>query len=104
MSKRLSLTLEPDDETTVRAFTERDTPERHALDSWARAHGLSAHRLRSDAALMRVLIRAGAEALREQVLADGYAELAAMYGPQEQAEHDALTDDYAAHVDAEMAP
>ena len=45
------------------------------LEAWAEAHGISV-RDASDAAILRTLIRAGAEALREKALEEGYARLA----------------------------
>ena len=78
MTKRMSLTLELADEAAVAAFSEKGTPEHQALLEWATEHGLNPAVVRSDAALMRVLLRAGAETLRERALDEGYAELAAV--------------------------
>ncbi len=76
MSKRLSLSLEPADEAAVAAFSDRDTLEHRALLEWAKAHDLDLALVRSDASLMRVLLRAGAETLRERALNEGYAQMA----------------------------
>jgi hypothetical protein len=100
MSKRLSLSLEWDDETSVAPFIEEGTPERNALVHWAMENGIGPGRLRSEAALYRVLLRAGAESLREQALAEGYAELAASYtSDEDQAEVRAQRQRYAKRVD-----
>ena len=76
MSKRLSLSLEPADEAALAAFSDRDTLEHRALLEWAKAHDLDLAPVRSDASLMRVLLRAGAETLRERALDVGYAQMA----------------------------
>ena len=77
MAKRLSLSLEVSDEAAVAAFSAEGSPEHRALLEWAADHGLEAAVVRSDASRMRVLLRAGAEALRERALDEGYAQLAA---------------------------
>ena len=76
MAKRLSLSLEVSDEAAVAAFSAEGSPEHRALLVWATDHGLEAAVVRSDASRMRVLLRAGAEALRERALDEGYAQLA----------------------------
>ena len=76
MTKRLSLSLEPADEAAVAAFSDEGTLEHRALLEWAKAHGLEPSLVRSDASLMRVLLRAGAETLRERALEMGYAQMA----------------------------
>jgi hypothetical protein len=48
--------------------------------------GFDKNRLHYDAALLRTLIRAGAEALCEHVLDEGYAGLAASYTAEDDAE------------------
>jgi hypothetical protein len=73
MSKRLSLTLERGDEDVVEPFT-HDSPERHALASLAGNE--RAESLHSEAAILRALVRVGADAVRDRVLEQGYAEMA----------------------------
>lgn len=91
MSKRLSLTLEREDEIAVEPFTHAGTPEREALaavlatgpGSGKTVTALLAVEGLSDAAILRALIRVGADTIRDRLLADGYAALA-----EEWAEHD----------------
>ncbi|MGH3504632.1 MAG: hypothetical protein ACRDQA_27595 [Nocardioidaceae bacterium] len=88
MSKRLSLTLERADEAAVEPFI-HDTPERGALVGLTgRGNGDT---LNSEAAVLRALVRIGANAVRERVLEQGYTEMAAEYR-QHDAERQALRD------------
>ncbi|HZI98395.1 MAG TPA: hypothetical protein VFD41_12800 [Actinomycetales bacterium] len=75
MTKRLSVTLSDDDEVALAAFS--SGAGRMTLRAWAAERGLSLGRSPSEAALLRVLVRAGAEALQVQGLDAGYAALAA---------------------------
>ncbi len=84
--KRLSVTLEPIDQSTVFRFQTEGTPEHGALVNWAAGHDLDLRSVQSDAGLLRALLRAGAEALRESALQQGYAQLAAAAPADEQAE------------------
>jgi hypothetical protein len=86
MASRLSVTLEDQDEIIVRDFSRAGSPERLALEEWAADHGFGGDGVRSDAALLRALLRAGAEALRARTLDTGYAALALSYSPGEAAE------------------
>lgn len=79
MSRRLSLTLDTDDELAITPFVVAG-PERDWLASFA--HGT----LNSDAAVLRALIRVGAQAAREHALDRGYAQWAADLSEDEQAE------------------
>jgi len=84
--KRLSVTLEPDDESAVTTF-QADGAERDALMTWAVQHGVDPRAVRSEAGVLRVLLRAGVETLREHALDRGYARMAAAAsGVEEQAE------------------
>ena len=76
MAKRLSVTLETEDERLISAFATAGSAESAALCAWAEHRGLAAGASRSEAALLRMLLRAGAESLREQVLDSAYAQLA----------------------------
>lgn len=85
-AKRLSVTLEPDDESTVTAF-QAEGSARDALLTWAVQHGVDVRAVQSEAGVLRVLLRAGAETLQEQVLDRGYAQMAASpSGVEDQAE------------------
>jgi hypothetical protein len=84
--KRLSVTLEPDDESAVTTF-QAEGAERDALVLWAVQHGVDPRVVRSEAGVLRVLLRAGAETLREHALDRGYARMAASSSEvEEQAE------------------
>jgi hypothetical protein len=75
-TRRISITLDVPDQQAIEPFADPSRPEHAALEAWAAQHGLNL-RDDSDAAIVRTLIRAGAEALREKALEDGYARLAA---------------------------
>jgi hypothetical protein len=79
MTTRLSVTLEDQDETIVREFTDQGSPARAALLEWVEDHGMASTDVKSDAALLRILLRVGAEALRSRVLDVGYSALAVSY-------------------------
>jgi hypothetical protein len=74
-TRRISVTLDLPDQRAIEPFTDPLRPEHATLEMWAAQHGLN---LRDDsgAAVLRALVRAGAEALREKALEDGYALLA----------------------------
>jgi hypothetical protein len=76
MSKRLSVTLDADDIRTVEAFADSSTREHAALLAWAAARGLDPSGATSEAALLRLLLRAGADSLRNSALDVAYANLA----------------------------
>jgi len=82
----MSVTLEGEDEQAVSAFSERGTPEHAALTDWAAGRGLDPNSLGSEASVVRALLRAGADRLREHALDDGYAALAAAITKDERAE------------------
>lgn len=82
----MSLSLTDADEQVLSAFSDEDTGEHRALGMWAAEHGVPAQQLTSEASVLRALLRAGAEALRERALDDGYAALAASLGDEERAE------------------
>lgn len=74
-TRRVSVTLDTPDQQAIEAFADTSRPERSILEAWAEAHGISV-RDASDSAILRTLIRAGAEALREKALEEGYSRLA----------------------------
>lgn len=84
------MTLDVPDQQAIAVFADRDRPERAILEAWAAQHGLSI-RDDSDAAVLRTLVLAGAEALRTKALEQGYERLAAAH-QDEQDERRALRD------------
>jgi hypothetical protein len=101
MAKRTTLTLEDTDEALLASFEQPESLERQALIGYAAEHGwnVSEYRLTSEGALVRTLLRVGAETLRERALEIGYAQLEASYTDEERAEMRALRARYAEHVD-----
>jgi hypothetical protein len=87
MAKRTTLTLEDADEALLAPFEQPDSLERTALIGYAAEHGwkVSEYRM-SEGALIRTLLRVGAETLRDRALELGYAQLAASYTDEERAE------------------
>lgn len=101
MSKRTSLLLDGAAEKAVGPFLKKGTIENASLNAWAKLHG--AAKVESEASALRTLLQAGAEALQEQALEAGYAELAAAYsGDQERAERRAARDRYAGRTDSAL--
>src|SRR5215472_8245370 len=74
-TRRVSVTLDGPDQQAIEPFVDPSRPEHAILEAWALQHGLSL-RDDSDAAVLRTLVRAGAEALRDRALEDGYDRLA----------------------------
>ncbi|HEX3588800.1 MAG TPA: hypothetical protein VHV74_04140 [Pseudonocardiaceae bacterium] len=74
-ARRVSVTLDGSDQRAIEAFADPSRPEHATLEAWASRHDLNL-RDESDAAVLRALIRAGAEALQEKALEDGYDLLA----------------------------
>ncbi|HEY4018244.1 MAG TPA: hypothetical protein VGM75_06130 [Pseudonocardiaceae bacterium] len=89
-ARRVSVTLDTSDQQAIEAFADSSRPEHSILEAWAEAHGINV-RDASDSAILRTLIRAGAEALREKALEDGYARLA-MSRHEDRAERRAIRD------------
>ena len=89
-TRRISLTLDVLDQQAIEPFVDPSRPEHAALEAWAALHGITL-RDESDAAIIRTLVRAGAEALLEKALEDGYARLAASRH-QDQTERRAIRD------------
>jgi hypothetical protein len=92
MTKRLSLTLESEDELTLEPFTRPGTPERDALALLSTHGRLVLTEGASDAAVLRALIRVGAEAIKERILDQAYQALAEERSDQERAEQQAIRD------------
>ena len=74
MSKRVSLILKDADEAAIEPYINVGSPAFEVLRQWASRHGEGD--IKSEAAALRVLLAAGAEALQEHVLDAGYAGLA----------------------------
>jgi hypothetical protein len=77
--------LEDEEEAAVASFAAEGTPENDALVAWAAARGIRVSS-RSEAALLRLLVRAGAESLQERILDLGYSELAVTLQGEEHAD------------------
>lgn len=79
MSKRVSLILRHADEAMIAPFLDRGSPAFEVLRQWAHQNDYASGDISSDAAVLRVLLRLGAEALHEQILDTGYAQLASEF-------------------------
>ena len=95
----MSVSLEPDDEALLAAFADEAAPEHETLRSWAQLRGFRTSESLSEGALLRLLARAGAEALREHVLDLAYAQLALEYTAEDHAELRAARDRYVRRTD-----
>lgn len=95
-ARRVSVSLDDADEAVLGVFADPARAEHASLEAWASRHGTSV-RNSSEAAVIRLLARAGAEALLERALEDGYDKLAA--ADAERAERRALRGRYADRVD-----
>ena len=95
MSKRVSLILKESDEAAIGPYLDEGSASFEALREWARRRG--AGEITSEAAALRALLTAGAEALREAVLDAGYRDLAAeFHSPAASAERRRARGRYAA--------
>ncbi len=99
MSKRVSLILKDADEAIIAPYLSEGSASFEALCQWASQRGDSD--IKSEAAALRALLQAGAEALRERVLDAGYAQLAAEFNSQPaRAERHAARDRYTRRTEA----
>ncbi len=73
--KRLPVTLDSDDQAEVAVFSDPNRLESVILREWAHQNHIVV-RDNSESGIVRALLRAGAESLREKALEAGYAELA----------------------------
>lgn len=101
-TRRISVSLDGADQAVLDAFAAVDRAEHAALERWAAEHGFSV-RDSSESAVMRVLARVGAAALREQALEDGYAKLAVDVSKDDRDERRARRARYADRVDRRSA-
>ncbi|SLD27535.1 Uncharacterised protein [Mycobacteroides abscessus subsp. massiliense] len=79
MSKRVSLILRDADEAMIAPFLHRGSPAFEVLRQWANHNDHVSGDISSDAAVLRILLRVGAEAMHEQILDAGYAQLASEF-------------------------
>ena len=100
MAKRLSLSLESEDQAVLARLAIEGSPERRVLLNWATLHGLHPDQIRTEASLLRVLLQMGAERVKEDALDDGYAQLAAEPDSIEQAERDEARRRYVRRTEA----
>lgn len=70
----MSLILKDGDQAVIAPYLEEGSASFEALRQWASQRG--GGEIRSEAGVLRALLQAGAEALREQALDAGYADLA----------------------------
>jgi hypothetical protein len=103
MTKRLSITLEPEDERAVESFGTRGTREHEALLAWAAQRGLEVTGSTAEAALLRLLLRAGVESLRTSALDVAYAELAVSMTGADKADSRAARDRYVKRAEGKRA-
>lgn len=66
----------------IAPFLDRGTPAFEVLRQWAHQNDYAAGDISSDAAVLRVLLQVGAEALHEQILDTGYAQLASDFNSE----------------------
>lgn len=101
MSKRVSLILGDVDERVIAPFIQSGTDQYEVLRQWAARHGDMS--VRSEAGALRALLQVAVEALRDEVLDAGYAELASTFhGKAERAERRAARERYVARTDASV--
>ena len=81
MSKRVSLILGDSDEAVIAPYLSQGSPAYEVLRHWA-SQRPGADDIKSEAAALRALLQAGAEALQEHVLDAGYAQLAAEFNSE----------------------
>ncbi|MGI8722730.1 MAG: hypothetical protein ACR2JG_10930 [Geodermatophilaceae bacterium] len=102
MTKRLSLILGEGDQRELEPFIQVGTGQHQVLTRWAAEHGAGA--VNSEAGAIRALLQAGVLALRDDVLDEGYAELAQIYGgAEERAERRANRERYLARTEATLS-
>ncbi|WP_225345681.1 MULTISPECIES: hypothetical protein [Mycobacteriaceae] len=101
MSKRVSLILKDADEAAIAPYLSEGSASFEVLRQWANKHGEKD--IKSEAAALRALLQAGAEALREQVLDTGYAQLAEEFNNEPaHTERRAARDRYARRTEANL--
>ena len=79
MARRTTVTFEDHDERVIASVSNPDRAEWAALVDAAAEKGIILKPGASEAAIIRALVHAGADALRERALERGYAELANLW-------------------------
>ncbi|WP_237752758.1 hypothetical protein [Mycolicibacterium aromaticivorans] len=101
MSKRVSLILKDADEAAIEPYLNEGSVAFEVLRQWASRHGEAD--IKSEAAALRVLLQAGAEALQEHVLDAGYASLAGEFNSEPaHAERRSARDRYARRTERHL--
>lgn len=89
------------DEERLKPFFDVSTRQYEALQRWAQRNGTGA--VNSEAAVIRALMQAGAEALSDEILDSGYAELALTYNnPEEDVERRLARGHYVERTEAAL--
>lgn len=100
MSKRVSLILSDSDEAQIGPYLDKVSPAVEVLSRWANEHDASGD-IKSEAAALRALLQAGAEALKEHVLDVDYAQLATEFNTEPSSVgRRAARDDYARRTES----
>lgn len=101
MGKRVSLILKDADEAALAPYLTEGSAAFEVLRRWAGQRGQAD--IKSEAGALRALLQAGAEALREQLLDAGYAQLAAEFNSEPgRAERQAARDRYIRRTEAHL--
>jgi len=79
MAKRTTITFDDHDQRAITSFSNPERAEWAALMEVAAGQGITLKPGASEATVIRVLLHAGADALRERTLERGYAELADLW-------------------------
>ncbi|HEX8758972.1 MAG TPA: hypothetical protein VF734_03125 [Pseudonocardiaceae bacterium] len=79
MPKRTTVTFDEHDQGAIASVSNPDRAEWAALVEAAAEKGITLKPGASEASIIRVLVHAGADALRERALERGYAELADLW-------------------------
>ncbi|MGH3889487.1 MAG: hypothetical protein ACRDSZ_23485 [Pseudonocardiaceae bacterium] len=79
MTKRTTVTFDDHDQGVIASASNPDRAEWAVLVEAAAAKGITLKPGASEAAIIRALVHAGADALRERALERGYAELADLW-------------------------
>lgn len=79
MARRITITFDDRDQEVIASISNPDRAEWAALVEAAAAKGIILKPGASQAAIIRALVHAGADALRERALERGYAELADLW-------------------------
>lgn len=77
----MSLILGDSDEAVIAPYLSQGSPAYEVLRHWVSQRGV-ADDIKSEAAALRALLQAGAEALQEYVLDAGYAQLATEFNSE----------------------